>query len=143
MNSFNGIGRLTRDPETRYAQNSQGTSVTRFTIAIDRQRKRDGEQSADFLNCVAFGNVGEVICKYFTKGRRIGVTGRVQTGSYKKQDGTTAYTTDIVVESVTFCDSQQEPAKTKQHAQEPAPAPQPDPEPVFEQDTSVDPDLPF
>lgn len=140
MNLFCGIGRLTKDPEMRYAQNDQGTAIAKFAIAIDRQRKREGEPTADFLNCVAFGKTAENISKYFTKGRRIAVHGHIQTGSYKKQDGTTVYTTDVLVDSFYFCDSQNAPATTTQHAQ--APAPDPDPEPNWEQD-NIEEDLPF
>lgn len=144
MNNFCGIGRLTKDPEIRYAQNADGTAFAKFTIAIDRQRKREGEPTADFLNCIAFGKTAENIGKYFTKGRRIAVNGRIQTGSFKAKDGHTVYTTDILVDAFYFCDSQKEPAATTQNAQAPAPAPQPDPEPEWEQVDSMDEsDLPF
>lgn len=144
MNIFCCIGRLTKDPEMRYAQNANGTAVAKFTIAIDRQRKKEGEPSADFLNCVAFGKTAETISKYFTKGRRIAVNGHIQTGSYKAKDGHTVYTTDILVDAFYFCDSQNAPAVTTQHAQAPAPDPQPDPDPIpdWEQD-DLEGDLPF
>lgn len=143
MNNFTGLGRLTKDPEIRYAQNADGTAIAKFTIAIDRQRKREGEPTADFLNCVAFGKTAENIGKYFTKGRRIAVIGSIQTGSYKAKDGHTVYTTDILVNSFFFCDSQNAPAPSTQHAQAPAPAPQPDPEQDWEQDDLDQDSLPF
>lgn len=102
MNSFCGVGRLTRDPEVRYTQGTQPTAIARFSIAINRRFKRDGEPEADFLNCVAFGKTAEIIEKYFSKGMAIGVTGRIQTGSYTNKDGVKVYTTDIYCETVEF-----------------------------------------
>lgn len=145
MNQVALIGRLVRDPEVRYSQSANSTAVCKFTVAVDRQYKREGEQSADFINCVAFKNTAEMIGKFFAKGRRIGIVGHIQTGSYKDKEDRTVYTTDVIVDNVTFCDSQNEPAKTKQNAQKPAPAPQPDPEPVpdWEQDDLDQDSLPF
>lgn len=105
MNSFCGVGRLTRDPEVRYTQGDKPMAIARFTIAINRRFKREGEPEADFLNCVAFGKTGEMIEKYFHKGMAIGVTGRIQTGSYTNKDGVKVYTTDIYCESVEFVES--------------------------------------
>ena len=105
MNSFCGVGRLTRDPEVRYSQGDKPMAVARFTIAINRRFKREGEPEADFLNCVAFGKTGEMIEKYFHKGMAIGVTGRIQTGSYVNKDGVKVYTTDIYCENVEFVES--------------------------------------
>ena len=92
------LGRLTKDPELRYASGS-GTAVCRFTVAITRQFKKD---ETDFINCVAFGKTGETIAQYLTKGRQIAVTGAIRTGSYDAQDGTKRYTTDVAVESFEF-----------------------------------------
>ena len=92
------IGRLTKDPELRYAAGS-GTAVCRFTVAITRQFKKD---ETDFINCVSFGKTGETIAQYITKGRQIAVTGAIRTGSYDAQDGTKRYTTDVAVESFEF-----------------------------------------
>ena len=103
MNKFFGIGRLTKDPEVRYATNS--TCVARYTLAVDRKYKKEGEATADFLNCVAFGKQGEFVEKYLHKGMKIAVMGRIQTGSYKNKDGQTVYTTDILVEEYEFCES--------------------------------------
>lgn len=103
MNSVALVGRLTRDTEIRYANN--GTSIARFNIAVDRRFKQDNGPTADFINCVAFGKTAEFIEKYFSKGQRIGLNGRIQTGSYDKEDGTKVYTTDVIVENVEFVDS--------------------------------------
>lgn len=95
------LGRLTKDPELRYAAGS-GTAVCKFTLAITRQFKRD---ETDFINCVSFGKTGETIAQYITKGRQIAVTGAIRTGSYDAQDGTKRYTTDVAVESFEFIGS--------------------------------------
>ena len=97
MNRVNLVGRLARDPEVRYSQGQNPTAVARFTLAVDRRFKRDGEANADFISCIAFGKTAEFIEKYFFKGMRLGGSGRIQTGSYTKQDGTKVYTTDVVL----------------------------------------------
>lgn len=99
------VGRLTRDPEVRYTQGQNPLAVGRYTLAVDRRVKRDGEQSADFISCVVFGKGAEFAEKYLFKGTKIAVTGRIQTGSYKKSDGTTVFTTDVVVEHQEFAES--------------------------------------
>lgn len=101
MNKVVLIGRLTRDPELRYAAGS-GTAVTRFTIAVNRQFKKD---EADFIGCVAFGKTAETISQYLAKGSQIAIGGRIQTGSYDAQDGTKRYTTDVVVDNFEFIGS--------------------------------------
>lgn len=100
MNTVALVGRLTKNPIVTYSQN--GSSITKFTLAVDRRFKREGEPTADFLNIVVFGKTGEFIEKYFHKGDPISITGRIQTGSYTKQDGTKVYTTDIVADSAEF-----------------------------------------
>ncbi len=103
MNSVSLIGRLTRDPDVRYSAGSQ-TAVARFTLAVDRQRAaKEGEQSADFISIVCFGKTAELVEKYITKGRQVGITGRIQTGSYEK-DGQKVYTTDVIADRVEFLD---------------------------------------
>ena len=102
MNKVILIGRLTRDAETRY---SGETAVSRYSLAVDRKYKREGEQTADFINCVAFGKNGEFAEKYLKKGMKIAVTGRIQTGSYTDKDGKKVYTTDVIVEEHEFCES--------------------------------------
>ena len=105
MNKVALIGRLTRDVETRYTQGQNPMAVSRYTLAVDRKSKRDGEATADFINCVAFGKSGEFAEKYLRKGMKIAVCGRIQTGSYTNKDGHNVYTTDIVVEEHDFCES--------------------------------------
>lgn len=102
MNKVILIGRLTRDPEIRYSQNN--TAVARYTLAVDRMGKNT-EQSADFIRCVCFGKTAEFAEKYFRKGIKIAITGRIQTGSYTDRDGQKIYTTDIIVENQEFCES--------------------------------------
>ena len=108
MNQVCLVGRLTNDPEIRYTQGENSMAIARYTLAVDRRRKKEGEQSADFIRCVAFGKNAEFAEKYMFKGRRFGITGTIQTGSYQNKDGQTVYTTDIIVNSQDFCDSKQE-----------------------------------
>lgn len=100
MNSVSLIGRLTRDIELRQAGE---TTVAHFTLAVDRRYKKDGQQSADFISCVAFGKTAEFLSKYFQKGNKLALNGRIQTGSYDK-NGEKVYTTDIIADSVEFCE---------------------------------------
>ena len=142
MNLVMLLGRLTKDPEIRFTQGDQGTKVASFTLAVDRKFKKDGQPSADFIRCKAFGKTAEIVEQYAPKGKQIAITGEIQTGSYQKQDGTTVYTTDIICNQVQLLGSAEQVTKTKQHAQAPAPAPQPDPEPEWQQD-EMDDDMPF
>ena len=96
---------MTKDPEIRYSQGANTTCVARYTLAVDRKFKQEGQPTADFINCIAFGKLGEFAEKYLHKGIKIAVTGRIQTGSYKNKDGNTVYTTDVVVEEQEFCES--------------------------------------
>lgn len=106
MNKVILMGRLTRDPEVRYSQGESATAVARYTLAVDRRFNRNGdENTADFINCVAFGRAGEFAEKYFRKGIKIAVTGRIQTGSYTNKDGVKVYTTDVVIEEHEFAES--------------------------------------
>lgn len=104
MNKVILIGRLTRDPDVRYSQGENPTAVARYTLAVDRKYKRDGDPTADFINCVAFGRNGEFAEKYLQQGIKIAVCGHIQTGSYTNKDGQKVYTTDIVVEEHDFCE---------------------------------------
>lgn len=104
MNKVSIVGRLVRDPDVRYSQGENSTAVARFTVAVDRRFKKDGEATADFISCVSLGKTAEFVEKYFFKGSRIGLSGRIQTGSYEK-DGQKVYTTDVFVEEVEFVDS--------------------------------------
>lgn len=106
MNKVILMGRLTRDPEVRYSQGDNSMAIARYSLAVDRRFKRDGdEQTADFINCVAFGKSGEFAEKYFHKGTKILVVGRIQTGSFTNKDGQKVYTTDVVVEEQEFAES--------------------------------------
>lgn len=109
MNKVILMGRLTRDPDVRYSQGGDGSmAVARYTLAVDRRRSRNGdsnEQTADFINCVAFGKSAEFAEKYLHQGTKIAVTGRIQTGSYTRQDGQKVYTTDVVIEEQEFAES--------------------------------------
>ena len=104
MNKAIEIGRLTRDPEVRYSQGNN-TAVARYTIAVDRKFKREGEQTADFIPCVVFGKQAEFAEKYFRKGTKVVISGRITTGSYTNKDGQKIYTTEITVEEQEFAES--------------------------------------
>lgn len=114
MNKWIGMGRLTNDPDVRYTQGDQPTCIARYTLAVDRRVKREGEQSADFIGIVAFGKAGEFAEKYFRKGMKVAVTGRIQTGSYTNKDGQKVYTTDIVAEDQEFCEKKETNAPAEQ-----------------------------
>lgn len=105
MNKWIGTGRLTRNPDVRYSQGEKPIAVAKYTLAVDRDFKREGEPTADFINCTAFGKSGEFAEKYLKQGTKILVTGRIQTGSYTNKDGVKVYTTDVLVESQEFCES--------------------------------------
>ena len=103
MNKVIVMGRLTRDPEI--SSSTSGTVFARFNIAVDRKFKREGEPDADFFSCSAFGKVAEHIEKYFTKGIKVVVTGRLQNNNYTNKDGQKVYETKIIVEETEFCES--------------------------------------
>ena len=106
MNKVILMGRLTRDPEVRYSQGGENPlAIARFTLAVDRRFKRDGEATADFINCVAFGRQAEHAERFYRQGLKVVITGRIQTGSYTNKDGVKVYTTDIVVEEQEFAES--------------------------------------
>lgn len=105
MNDVKLMGRLTRDPEVRYSQAAEPLAIARYTLAVDRPVKREGEQTADFIPCVAFGKNGQFAEKYLHKGMKILVSGRIQTGNYTNQKGDKVYTTDVIVEKHFFCES--------------------------------------
>lgn len=109
MNRVIIMGRLTRDPEIRYSNGENPMAIARYTLAVDRRGAKKGqdgnEQTADFLNIVAFGKSGEFAEKYFRQGMRVLVSGRIQTGSYTNKEGQRVYTTDIVAEDQEFADS--------------------------------------
>ena len=105
MNKVIIIGRVVRDAEIRYSQGASSTCIARYTLAVDRKFKQEGQPTADFINCIAFGKLGEFAEKYLHKGTKIAVTGRIQTGSYTNKDGQKVYTTDVVVDEQEFCES--------------------------------------
>lgn len=105
MNKVHLVGRLVRDPNIRYTQSHEPLCIARFTLAVDRRRKREGEQNADFISCVAFGKIAEHIEKYYYKGMKTILSGRIQTGSYDHKDGYKVYTTEVVIEEMEFAES--------------------------------------
>lgn len=143
MNNFTGLGRLTKDIELAYTPT--GTAVGKSSIAINRpfKNKETGEYDADFINIVAFGKTAEVMANHLTKGNRVGVEGRIQSGSYTNKDGVKVYTTDLIVESFHFVDSkQQTPGNTIQQA--PQQNYRQAPNPIAQQGAPIDDsDLPF
>lgn len=106
MNKVILMGRLTRDPDIRYSQGTNGSmAIARYSLAVDRKFKQEGQPTADFINCIAFGKLGEFAEKYLHKGTKITISGRIQTGSYTNKDGQKVYTTDVVVEEQEFAES--------------------------------------
>ena len=112
MNKAILMGRLTRDPDVRYSQGENPMAIARYTLAVDRRFKRDGEQSADFINCLAFGRSAEFAEKYFKQGTKIAVSGRIQTGSYTNREGVKVYTTEVVIEEQEFAESKAAASQT-------------------------------
>ena len=128
MNKVILMGRLTRDPDIRHSAGENSTAVARYTLAVDRRfNKRDGEATADFISCVAFGRSAEFAKKYFRQGLKVVITGRIQTGSYTNRDGVKVYTTEVVVEEQEFAESKNaSSANTQSYQAAPAPAPSAD-----------------
>ena len=123
MNKVQLVGRLTRDPEIRYSQGENATATARFSVAVNRRFKNaEGNYDADFINCVAFGKSAEFVEKYFKKGMAIGLTGRIQTGSYTNKDGQKIYTTDVVVEETEFVESKCASSADNSNNSRPAPS---------------------
>lgn len=118
MNKAILMGRLTKDPEVRYSTGENATAIARYTLAVDRRFKRDGEPTADFISCVAFGRSGEFAEKYLHKGIKIAVVGRIQTNNYTNKDGIKVYTTEVVVEEQEFAESK---AASEHNTKESAP----------------------
>ena len=112
MNITTLVGRLTKDPELRYTPS--GVATVRFTIAVNRQFKTEGQPEADFINCVAWRKTAENLANFQKKGNLIGVDGRIQTGSYEGQDGKRVYTTDVLAESIQFFDKREQ-GQQQQH----------------------------
>ena len=128
MNKVILMGRLTRDPNVRYTQQNssqESMCVARYTLAVDRRGARDGQQSADFISCVAFGKNGEFAEKYFKQGTKIAISGRIQTGSYTNRDGVKVYTTEVVIEEQDFAESKAAAAQNSNMGVPQPSAPQP------------------
>ncbi len=140
MNKVILMGRLVRDPEVRYG-GANNTAVARYSLAVPRKFKRDNEPDCDFINCIAFGKLGEFAEKYLSKGIKIAVTGRIQTGSYINKDGVKVYTTDIVVEEQEFAESKSASQQNTQSRSEPMP--QTDSDGFMNIPDGIDEELPF
>lgn len=138
MNKIILMGRLVRDPEVRYSQGNNTMAIARYTLAVDRKFKRDGEPNADFINCIAFGKNGEFAEKYLYKGIKILVEGRWQSGSYTNKDGQKVYTNDCVVESCEFAES-----KNTNQSERPQPMPQTGSDGFMAIPDGIDEELPF
>lgn len=139
MNKVILTGRFTRDPEVRYT--NDGTSIARFSIAVNRRFVKEGsDQKADFLNCVAFGKSAEFIEKYFRKGMKADLSGRIQTGSYTNKDGVKVHTTDIVVEEIEFGESK---GSSQSQTVSPTPNPEADPDGFMSIPDGIDEEMPF
>ena len=136
MNKVIIMGRLARDPEVHYTQGNEPTAIARYTLAVDRRVKREGEQSADFIGVVAFGRAAEFAEKYCHKGTKLLVTGRIQTGSYTNRDGNKVYTTDVIAEEQEFCES-------KKSTEEEQPKPETDKDGFMNVPEGIEEDLPF
>ena len=117
MNKLALVGRLSKDVETRYSQGANATAISRSSIAVDRRIKREGEPDADFFNIVAFGKTAEFLEKYFKKGMRIAIVGRVENDNYTDKDGRKVYGTRIVAEECEFCESKGESSNQAQKPQ--------------------------
>lgn len=152
MNKVILMGRLTRDPEVRYSAGENAMAIARYTLAVDRRFRRDGEATADFINCVVFGRGAEFAEKYLRQGIKIAVSGRIQTGSYTNREGAKVYTTEVVVDDQEFAESKN--ASDSYQAQRPQSAPAPAPAPMPAPDTAgtdgfmnipdgIDEELPF
>lgn len=115
MNKVMLIGRLTKDPELKFSK--AGMAITKFTLAVNRAVKKDAEQTADFINCIAFDKRAETIANYVQKGHLFGIVGQLQTGSYEASDGTKRYTTDIIISEFEFLQSKKDSEKGTQTSQ--------------------------
>lgn len=122
MNKTVLMGRLTADPQVRYSQGDNATAVARYTLAVNRKFKKDGEPTADFIPCVVFGRSAEFTEKYFRKGMQVAISGRIQTGSYTNKDGQKVYTTDVVVEEQEFAESKAASQQNQNNASDSVPS---------------------
>lgn len=141
MNQVVLIGRLTKDPETSVSQSN--TMVSRFALAVDRDYKRDGEQTADFIRIITFGKTAELVDAYLFKGRQVAVHGRIQTGSYTNKDGQKVYTTDIIADRVQFLGGKQSQDDAPAEPYEEQRKPQSTEQTEFDGFQACDDDIPF
>ena len=142
MNKVILMGRLTRDPDVRYSQGENASAFARYTLAVDRRFRRDGEATADFIGCVAFGRQAEFAEKYLRQGTKVAITGRIQTGSYTNRDGQKVYTTDVIVEEQEFAESKKN-SENAGNGRNAAPAPSPDEGGFMSIPDGIDEELPF
>lgn len=117
MNKLTLVGRLSKDVETRYSQGANPTAISRTSIAVDRKIKKDGDPEADFFNLIAFGKTAEFLDKYFRKGNRIAIVGRVENDNYTDKEGRKVYGTRIIAEECEFCESKGEPSTKTEKTQ--------------------------
>ena len=125
MNKVILMVRLTRDPDIRCSNGERDMNIARYTLAVDRRYKREGESGADFISCVAFGRSAEFAEKYFRQGLKVVITGRIQTGSYTNRDGNKVYTTDVVVEEQEFAESKAASQRNREESSQERPEPMP------------------
>lgn len=137
MNKVIMMGRLTKDPEVRYAQGANGTTIAAFSIAVDRRFKREGEPEADFFNCTAFGKTAEFAEKFLKKGTKVVLEGRLQNDSYTNKDGVKVTATKIMVDQVEFAESKQASAEDRPKA------PEPDSQGFMDIPSEIEEELPF
>ena len=144
MNKAILCGRLTKDPDVRYSQGAEPQAIARYTLAVDRRGRstKEGEQTADFISCIAFGKNGEFAEKYLKKGTKMLITGRIQTGSYTNKEGVKVYTTDIVVEDQEFAESKNSSQNGTGNAQS-APANASEDDGFMDIPDGIDEELPF
>lgn len=138
------MGRLTSDPEIRYSQGNNPTAVAKYTLAVDRRFKRDGEPTADFIRCTVFGKPAEFTEKCFHKGTKICISGRIQTGSYTNKEGAKVYTTDVIVEEQDFAESKAAAAQNNNVQAGPSPyGSEPDADGFMYIPNDIDDEVPF
>ena len=143
MNKVVLMGRLTRDPEVCYTKGDNPVAIARYTLAVDRRFKREGEATADFISCVAFGKVGEFAEKYFRQGLKVVICGRIQTGSYTNREGKKVYTTDVVIEEQDFAESKGAAKESNQGNATAAVQPTEDADGFMNIPEGIDEELPF
>lgn len=140
MNKVILMGRLTRDPEVRYLQNESGTAVARFSIAVDRRFKRDGDPDADFFNCTCFGKQAEFVEKYLRKGTKMLIIGRIQNDNYTNKDNQQVYSVRVMIDEMEFAESKNSGNNNVDYSQ---PQPQTDSDGFMNIPDGIDEELPF